>query len=287
MDLEKIGKRILAARKKAGMTQEALAEQVGVSVQAVSKWETGRNLPDIENLIRIAELTNTPYTILLSLERDGVSAGDFGFRSRLFHEENMFTRLKALTLSEGLHESYRALHYMRETHLGQFRKQGRHARELVEYINHPLLMACQAHAFGIRDDSLLAAILLHDVAEDTGTAVEELPFSDEVRQLVALVTFSVPAGLSKEEAKERYYAAIRENGKACVIKIIDRCSNVSTMADSFSREKLIAYIWETETFILPLMTVLKNQYPEYSDLAFLTKYHVISVIETIKSLLIE
>ena len=261
MDLEKIGKRILAARKKAGMTQEALAEQVGVSVQAVSKWETGRNLPDIENLIRIAELTNTPYTILLSLERDGVSAGDLGFRS--------------------------ALHYMREKHLGQFRKQGRHARELVEYINHPLLMACQAHAFGIRDDSLLAAILLHDVAEDTGTAVEELPFSDEVRQLVALVTFSVPAGLSKEEAKDRYYAAIRENGKACVIKIIDRCSNVSTMADSFSREKLIAYIWETETFVLPLMTVLKNQYPEYSDLAFLTKYHVISVIETIKSLLIE
>ena len=143
-----------------------------------------------------------------------------------------------------------------------------------------LVLTVQAAAETVPVDNMLQP-------GDSGTAVEELPFSDEVRQLVALVTFSVPAGLSKEEAKERYYAAIRENGKACVIKIIDRCSNVATMADSFSREKLIAYIWETETFILPLMTVLKNQYPEYSDLAFLTKYHVISVIETIKSLLIE
>ena len=286
MDIEKTGKLIMAVRKKAGMTQEYLAEKVGVSVQAVSKWETGRNLPDIENLILIAELTNTPYTVLLGLGKDEIAADDIKFRGRLFHEENMFTRLRAFALAEGLSETYRALPYMREKHVGQFRKKGRHAQEMIQYINHPLLMACQAHAFGIRDDCLLTAILLHDVVEDTDTSVDELPFSEEVKHIVDLVTFSVPEGKTKEEAKKQYYAAIRENGKACVVKIIDRCNNVSTMADTFSREKMIEYIRETEEYIFPLLTELKNQYPEYSELSFLTKYHMISVTEAIKSLLI-
>ena len=41
MDMKKIGSRMMQARKKAGFTQEELAEQVGVTPQAVSKWENG------------------------------------------------------------------------------------------------------------------------------------------------------------------------------------------------------------------------------------------------------
>ncbi|HCK43404.1 MAG TPA: transcriptional regulator, partial [Ruminococcaceae bacterium] len=39
MNTKEIGAKIAALRKKQGITQEALAEQVGVSAQAVSKWE--------------------------------------------------------------------------------------------------------------------------------------------------------------------------------------------------------------------------------------------------------
>ena len=46
MNAKEIGAKIAALRKKQGITQEALAEQVGVSAQAVSKWENGWNLPD-------------------------------------------------------------------------------------------------------------------------------------------------------------------------------------------------------------------------------------------------
>lgn len=48
--------RVLQARKAKGMSQEKLAELVGVSRQAVSKWETGEAKPDVEKLIAICEV---------------------------------------------------------------------------------------------------------------------------------------------------------------------------------------------------------------------------------------
>lgn len=204
---------------------------------------------------------------------------------RLFHENNMFTRMRAYAMSEHLNETYRALQYMKEMHLGQFRKAGKNSTEKVEYINHPLSMACHAHALGIRDDAILSAILLHDVAEDCGVMVRELPFADEVKELVELVTFEVPDGIPKEIAKKQYYDRIKTNGKACVIKVLDRCNNISTMAGSFSREKLIEYIEETNNYIFPLLEELKNNYPEYNDLSFLVKYHMRSVLESIKNMM--
>ena len=248
-------------------------------------WENGHNLPDIENLMQIAELTNTPYSLLLGGigEEEGVE--NLTIRDRMFREENMFTRIKTFAAANHLDETYRALPYMREQHAGQLRKQGKYTVNQVLYINHPLIMTCQAMAFGIRDDAILAATLLHDVVEDTGVTTEELPFSDEVKKIVELVSFSVPKGKDKAEAKREYYQAIAGNGKACVVKIIDRCNNVSTMAACYSKAKMVEYISETEEYVLPLTSVLKNQYPEYSDLAFLVKYHIISVLETVKNLI--
>lgn len=51
-----IGNRIIQARKKKGLTQEYLAEQLQVSRQAVSKWETGQSSPDTKNLIALSQL---------------------------------------------------------------------------------------------------------------------------------------------------------------------------------------------------------------------------------------
>ena len=46
-----IGERIKAYRKEKGLSQEQLAEALNVSRQAITKWESGKGLPDIENLI--------------------------------------------------------------------------------------------------------------------------------------------------------------------------------------------------------------------------------------------
>ena len=66
MDETHIGAVILALRKQQGMTQEQLAEAVGVSPPAVSKWETGSSCPDVALLSPIARALDTDVNTLLS-----------------------------------------------------------------------------------------------------------------------------------------------------------------------------------------------------------------------------
>ena len=53
---EKIGNIIKELRKKNNLTQQNLADQLGVTYQAVSKWENGKNIPDIAILKEISKL---------------------------------------------------------------------------------------------------------------------------------------------------------------------------------------------------------------------------------------
>ncbi len=287
MDIVKIGEAIKAARKKTGISQAELSERVGVSTAAVNKWEKGANLPDIENLVLVSKTLSVPYSSLIDagIEADGVDRMDV--RDRLFQEDHMFTLMRGFAKSEDLPETYYALEYVREKHKGQFRKIAKYSLEEIPYINHPLMMVCHAHALGIRDDHLLAAILLHDVVEDTGVKLEELPFSSEVKMLVELVTKTDLKDKTQKKNVDDYYKEIMKNGKASVIKVIDRCNNVSTMAASFDDKKLKEYILETEKYIMPLLENLKKYYAEYNDLAFLVKYHMVSVLETVKNLIVK
>ncbi len=253
MDTVKVGRNIAEARKRSGLSQEELAEKIGVTAQAVSKWENGHNTPDLDNLFLLADAAGTSYRVLLG-DPEAIDPAELDIRERLFREANMYTRVKVTTLSENLTETYRALQYMRDHHAGQLRKQSKFCSERVNYINHPLMMACHAHALGLKDDVILASILLHDVVEDTDVTLEELPFSDEVKLIVGLVT--KPKNIKEAGSEEAYYAGIAENGKACMVKIIDRCNNVSTMAGPFGRDKLVEYIHETEDLVLPLVKVL-------------------------------
>lgn len=56
-------------RKRNGLSQERLAEKLGVSRQAVSKWESGQSTPDLNKLIKLSELYNVTID---SLVRDNV-----------------------------------------------------------------------------------------------------------------------------------------------------------------------------------------------------------------------
>jgi len=56
MDIQKIGKNIAALRRGGGLTQEALAQRLGITPQAVSKWETGQGLPEASLLVELAGL---------------------------------------------------------------------------------------------------------------------------------------------------------------------------------------------------------------------------------------
>lgn len=63
-----LGERIQACRQRAGMSQEKVAELVGVSRQAVTKWEANQSAPNTENLFKLAEIFGSTVDLLLSSE---------------------------------------------------------------------------------------------------------------------------------------------------------------------------------------------------------------------------
>ena len=76
MDQIKIGKFIASCRKEQGMTQAVLAEKLGISDRAVSKWETGKSLPDSGIMLELCELLKINVNELLSGERIMAEAYD-------------------------------------------------------------------------------------------------------------------------------------------------------------------------------------------------------------------
>lgn len=65
MDQVKIGKFIAARRKEAGLTQMQLAENLGITDRAVSKWENGKSLPDAAIMISLCATLNITVNDLL------------------------------------------------------------------------------------------------------------------------------------------------------------------------------------------------------------------------------
>ena len=64
----KLGENIIRLRSKAGLSQEQLAQLLGVSRQSVSKWETGSATPDLVHLLRLCEIFSTSLDALVGLQ---------------------------------------------------------------------------------------------------------------------------------------------------------------------------------------------------------------------------
>lgn len=72
MQKETFGQRFLRLRKERGLTQEEIAQKVGVSNQAVSKWENDASCPDITLLLQLSEIMNVKVDNLLGKEDSDV-----------------------------------------------------------------------------------------------------------------------------------------------------------------------------------------------------------------------
>ena len=69
MNQENIGKYIKKLRKENNLSQEKLADKLGVTYQAVSKWERGLNLPDMTTLKEISNLFNVNIDDIINGEK--------------------------------------------------------------------------------------------------------------------------------------------------------------------------------------------------------------------------
>lgn len=72
MNTEKIGKFIAKCRKDAGLTQAVLADKLGITDRAVSKWETGKSLPDASIMRELCSILGISVNELLAGEKIAV-----------------------------------------------------------------------------------------------------------------------------------------------------------------------------------------------------------------------
>ena len=271
-----IGERIRAARLAKGMNQEQLGEKLGVSFQAVSSWETGKFIPDPDHLPALAKALDLSLDALFAEE-----GRDWELKPVNYDFGHMFTFVKGRAQMLGLTQTLKVMDQLRAAHGSQVRR-SRHGFE-TSYMVHPLTMACHALAMGLRDDDVIAACLAHDMVEDSDMLPGDVPAGEQVREAVRLCSKNEYPH-SDEDWEDRYYAGIRKNPLACLVKCLDRVNNLAGMADAFSREKMIRYTAETDRYYPALLETVRKV-PEWNDAWWLLRYQMMTMLEAFKRLL--
>ena len=64
-----LGEKIFKLRKEKGISQEALAEQIGTTRQAISKWENNQGFPETEKLLQLSNIFEVSTDYLLKDEK--------------------------------------------------------------------------------------------------------------------------------------------------------------------------------------------------------------------------
>ncbi len=102
LNKENIGKRIAFYRREKGITQRGLADELHISYQAVSKWESGKSLPTVEMLYEISNLLNVTMDALLNEDERrswGISYQESGLDTRKLHA--LKERLQQFIMEDG------------------------------------------------------------------------------------------------------------------------------------------------------------------------------------------
>ncbi len=273
---EMIGNRIRAARKARGMSQEQLAEKLDVSFQAVSTWEQGKFIPDSDHLPMLAKELGLSLDALFTEEEKS-----WELKPVNYNFSHMFTFVKGRAQLLNMPQSLAVLDLLRRAH-GSQERESKYGFTTT-YMVHPLTMACHALAMDLKDDDIIAACLAHDMVEDSDLKLSDLPVSDRVREVVRLVSYNT-YDETRPDLDDVYFANIRKNQLACLIKCLDRCNNLAGMADCFTRDRMIRYTAFTDKYYPAILDVIKKV-PEWNNAWWLLRYQIVTMTETFKRLL--
>ena len=106
-----IGSNIRQLRDTRNLTQEKLAEKLGVTFQAVSSWERDEYLPETANLLKLADVFDVPASAILEDKR-----GTFKTKETIYNWEHMKTYVKTTASALGMHNAYKAVDYAVAAH---------------------------------------------------------------------------------------------------------------------------------------------------------------------------
>lgn len=183
-----------------------------------------------------------------------------------YNIDKMYTYLRGYLVGANLTQSLRALQFARDKHKDQKRKNG------APYIVHPLSMACYAVALGLRDDNIIATILLHDVPEDCSVPIDSLPVNETVKRAVKYMTIT-PLSTDKDkiETKKRYFNELLESKEAIICKTIDRYMNLVDAPFDLSRDAIGKNCAETTVLLLPVLKQARDKYAELANIMFVLR----------------
>jgi len=198
-----------------------------------------------------------------------------------YNVDKMYTYLRGFLVGAEMNESLKALQFARTKHKNQTRKDG------TPYIVHPLRMACYAVAIGIRDDNIIATILLHDVVEDCGVDLDALPVCGKVKMGVKYMTIRPIEGEDKPTTKRRYFKELLESREAIVTKGLDRYDNLSDMAGILDAKAIEKNIKETNELLLPALKEAKEKWVDLSNILFVLRTNIRNINDTLAALYID
>ncbi|MBR4588343.1 MAG: helix-turn-helix domain-containing protein [Lachnospiraceae bacterium] len=269
-----IGSNLRELREEKKLTQEQVAEKLGVTFQAVSSWERDEYKPDIDRIVKLAEIYEVSVSSIVEERTE-----KFSTKQTIYNWEHMKTHVKSTARALKMADTLKAVDFAADAHAGQMRKKSN-----VPYIYHPLNLACHALSMGITDDAIISACLLHDVIEDCGKTLSDLPVSDEAKELVRLLSHEKTNDENRDAVMKAYYAAIAQNPKAALVKCIDRCNNLTTMSWGLSRSRICRMIKETESYFPALLKAVKAE-ADYGNAAWLLQYQIESMLDIYKRLI--
>ncbi len=269
-----IGLNIKTLREERNLTQEQVAEALGITYQAVSSWERDEYKPDTERLIKLAEVFDVSVSSIAEEKQKA-----FKTKENIYNWEHMKTYVKTTAKNFKLFNSLKAIDFAVAAHEGQKRKKSE-----VPYIYHPLNLACHALSMDIVEDDIIAACMLHDVIEECGKTLDELPVSDDIKEIIGLVSHERTTDENRDKIMKDYYKAIVANPKAALVKCLDRCNNLTTMSWGLSRDRIYRMIKETEEYYPKLIKSIKAT-PEYNNAAWLLQYQIESMLDIYKRLM--
>ena len=191
--------------------------------------------------------------------------------------DKMYTYLRGYLIGANMTESIKALSFARQQHSLQTRKDG------TPYIVHPLSMACYAVALGLRDDNIIATILLHDVPEDCSVPVDYIPVNSVIRDAVKHMTITkFDTDVDKIETKCRYFNELLESREALICKALDRYNNLSDAPLSLSPDAVAKNVAETEVLLLPVLKSAKAIYADLADALFIMRTNLEVLVGILK-----
>ena len=155
-------------------------------------------------------------------------------------------------------QALKAMEFAAKFHTGM-RKDGKtpefsHQMLIVQYLR-------TLHSGLLEPEDTFSSGFLHDTPEDHDVGFDEIEnkFGAKIAKSVRLLTKKYRGTVIPEQY---YYEQIAEDSIASIVKGGDRNHNISTMVGTFTREKQLSYIEETEKFVLPMLKTARRNFPE-------------------------